>query len=234
MGATRTSKPAPAGERRSEVIAIIDYGMGNLRSVQKALERVGAQAEVVDSPDKVGNADGLVLPGVGAFAQAMERLTATGFDALCRSWTAADKPFLGICLGLQLLFTESEEFGPVRGLGIVPGRVVKFAGPAYAARGNEAGLKVPHMGWNSIRVVNPHPVVEWLPVGAMTYFVHSYYPVPDDPTWTVLTSDHGQEFTAAVGRGNLFASQFHPEKSGDVGLKMLTNFVSLVEKAKAA
>ena len=124
---------------------------------------------------------------------------------------------------------DIKEFGPVAGLDIAPGRVIKFAGPAYAAPGNESGLKVPHMGWNQIKVVNPHPVVADLPTDAMTYFVHSYYPVPDDPSWTVLTSDHGCEFNAAVGRGNLFASQFHPEKSGAVGLKMLTNFVGLVE-----
>ena len=213
------------------MIAIIDYGMGNLRSVQKALEKLGARAEIVDAPDQVGDARGLVLPGVGAFGQAMERLTTAGFVPLCRSWAAENRPFLGICLGLQLWFTESEEFGPVAGLGLVPGRVVKFAGPAYEAHHGVPGLKVPHMGWNRIQVVNPHPVVEGLPEGAMTYFVHSFYPVPDDPSWTVLTTDHGIEFTAAVGRGNLFASQFHPEKSGPVGLKMLANFVALVERA---
>ena len=212
------------------VIAIIDYGMGNLRSVQKALEKVGAPARIIDAPDQLGEARGLVLPGVGAFGQAMERLIASGFDTLCRSWAAEDRPFLGICLGMQLLFTESGEFGPVTGLDIAPGRVVKFAGPAYEAHGDAPGLKVPHMGWNRIKVVNPHPVVADLAAEAMTYFVHSYYPVPEDPTWTVLTSDHGREFTAAVGRGNLFASQFHPEKSGAVGLRMLTNFVALVEK----
>ena len=212
------------------MIAIIDYGMGNLRSVQKALEKVGAPARVIDAPGQIGEARGLVLPGVGAFGQAMERLLASGFDALCRSWAAEGRPFLGICLGMQLLFTESEEFGPVTGLDIVPGRVVKFTGPAYETHGDDPGLKVPHMGWNRIKVVTPHPVVADLPADAMTYFVHSYYPVPDDPTWTVLTSDHGMEFTAAVGRGNLFASQFHPEKSGAVGLKMLASFVALVEK----
>lgn len=213
------------------MIAIIDYGMGNLRSVQKALERVGAQAEIVDAPDKVGDAEALVLPGVGAFGQAMQRLTSSGFDAFCRDWAAADRPFLGICLGMQLLFTESEEFGPVAGLDIVPGRVVKFSGPAYEAHDGEPGLKVPHMGWNRVAVATPHPVVEGLPVDAMAYFVHSFHGIPNDPTWTVLTSDHGQTFTAAVGRGNLFASQFHPEKSGDVGLGLLTNFVQRVVKA---
>jgi glutamine amidotransferase len=212
------------------MIAIIDYGMGNLRSVQKALEKVGAPARVIASPDQLGDAAGLVLPGVGAFGQAMERLREAGFVRLVRDWAAADRPFLGICLGLQLLFSESEEFGPVPGLGIVPGRVVRFSGPAYKTSDGKPGLKVPHMGWNRITVVRPHPVVAGLPEGAMTYFVHSYYPVPEDPTWTVLTSDHGQVFTAAVGRGDLFASQFHPEKSGDVGLRMLANFVALVKE----
>jgi glutamine amidotransferase len=212
------------------MIAIIDYGMGNLRSVQKALEKVGAPARVIASADQLGDAAGLVLPGVGAFGQAMERLRGAGFVELVRDWTAADRPFLGICLGLQLLFSESEEFGPVSGLDVVPGRVVRFSGPAYETSDGKPGLKVPHMGWNRITVVRPHPVVEGLPEGAMTYFVHSYYPVPEDPTWTVLTSDHGQVFTAAVGRGNLFASQFHPEKSGDVGLRLLTNFVALVKE----
>lgn len=210
------------------MIAIIDYGMGNLRSVQKALERVGAQALIAATPEQAAGAEALVLPGVGAFGQAMERLTERGFDSFCKEWVAQDKPFLGICLGMQLLFSESEEFGQAEGLNIVPGRVVKFTGPAYEPHGDDPGLKVPHMGWNEVTVVRPHPVVEGLPAGAMTYFVHSFHPVPEDPEWTVLTSHHGQVFTAAVGRSNLFASQFHPEKSGDVGLLMLTNFVKLV------
>lgn len=210
----------------SPLIAIIDYGMGNLRSVQKALERLGARADIIESPSQVTRADALVLPGVGAFGQAMERLTASGFDGLCRSWTREDRPFLGICLGLQLLFSESEEFGPVKGLDIVPGKVVRFSGPAFEPHDGDSGLKIPHMGWNRVTVVRPHPVAAGLPAGAMAYFVHSYHAVPDDSDWTVLASEHGLEFTAAVGRGNLFASQFHPEKSGDVGLKMLSNFVA--------
>jgi len=212
------------------VIAIIDYGMGNLRSVQKALERVGAQAEIIAAPEQLGGAAGLVLPGVGAFGQAMERLQQSGFDQLVKRWVAQDRPFLGICLGLQLLFTESEEFGPVKGLAIVAGRVVRFSGPAYQSQDGEPGLKVPHMGWNRIQVVRPHPVTAGVPAHAMTYFVHSYYGVPDDPEWTAVTTEHGLEFTAAVGRGSAFASQFHPEKSGDVGLLMLRNFVSLVRE----
>ncbi len=212
------------------MIAIIDYGMGNLRSVEKALQRVGAEVHIITRPEEAAGAEALVLPGVGAFGQAMDRLREAGMDALVKSWVADDRPFLGICLGLQLLFSESEEFGPVQGLGIVPGRVVRFAGPAYEPHDGEPGLKVPHIGWNQIEVVRPHPVTADLPKGAMTYFVHSFYVVPDDSEWTALTSDHGVEFTAAVARGNLFASQFHPEKSGQVGLLMLTNFVRLVRE----
>jgi len=209
-------------------ICIIDYGMGNLRSVEKALEKVGAHATVIANPAPAEGADGLVLPGVGAFGQAMERLTSEGFDRLVKDWIAADRPFLGICLGLQLLFAESEEFGPVAGLDIVRGRVVRFTGPAYESHDGQPGLKVPHMGWNSLRVIKSHPVVAGLPDDAMAYFVHSYYCAPSDPGWTAITSDHGMSFTAAIAEGNLFASQFHPEKSGSVGLTMLANFVGLV------
>ena len=210
------------------MIAIIDYGMGNLRSVQKALERVGAEGAIIASPEEAAGAQGLVLPGVGAFGQAMERLSAAGFVECVRDWTGEDRPFLGICLGLQLLFSESDEFGPVAGIGVVPGRVVRFKGPAFEAAGDEPGLKVPHMGWNHLNVVRPHPVTAGIPEEAMAYFVHSYYCVPEAREWTAITANHGIEFTCAVGRGNLFASQFHPEKSGDVGLQMLTNFVDRV------
>jgi len=210
-------------------IAIIDYGMGNLRSVEKAFARVGAEPRIISSADDIREAQALVLPGVGAFGQAMERLSSAGLADLVKSWTAADRPFLGICLGLQLLFTESEEFGPAAGLDVVPGRVVRFRGPAFESTNEEPGLKVPHIGWNRLEVAKPHPVVDGIPEDAMAYFVHSYYCVPDDPDWTAVATEHGIRFTAAVGRGNVFASQFHPEKSGDIGLQMLTNFVALVE-----
>ena len=218
-------------------IAIIDYGMGNLRSVAKALERVGAAARVIGAPSELGDASGraspagLVLPGVGAFGQAMDRLVEAGWPDFIRGWVGEDRPFLGICLGLQLIFSESEEFGPVEGLDIVPGKVVRFRGPAYQQRGDQPGLKVPHIGWNSLRVVKDHPVVAGLPEGAMAYFVHSYYGLPEDASWTTIVTDHGIDFSSAVSRGNLFASQFHPEKSGDVGLHMLTSFVRLVQEA---
>jgi len=211
-------------------IAIIDYGMGNLRSVEKALERAGANARIIASPDEAFGAQALVLPGVGAFAQAMERLSESKFDDFVKAWASDDRPFLGICLGLQMLFTESEEFGPVAGLDIVPGRVVRFRGPAFEPKGEDPGLKVPHMGWNRLEVTKPHAMTAGIPEDAMAYFVHSYYCVPDDPDWTAVATDHGIRFTSAVARGNLFASQFHPEKSGDVGLKMLANFVRLVSQ----
>ena len=212
-------------------IAIIDYGMGNLRSVAKALERVGAAARIIAAPSELGEAEGLVLPGVGAFGQAMDRLTEAGFDDLVKGWAGEDRPFLGICLGLQLLFAESEEFGPMRGLDIVPGKVIRFRGPAYEQHGDQPGLKVPHIGWNSLRVVKDHPVAADVPDGAMAYFVHSYYGVPDDGGWATTLTDHGVDFASAISRGNVFASQFHPEKSGVVGLGMVTNFVRLVERA---
>lgn len=215
-------------------IAIMDYGMGNLRSVEKALTRVGAEARVISSPDQLGSAHALVLPGVGAFGQAMQRLREAKFDDLARAWVGEDRPFLGICLGLQMLFTESEEFGSAAGLDIVPGRVVRFRGPAFEGKADDPGLKVPHIGWNQLEIAKPHPVTHGMPDHAMAYFVHSYYCVPDDPDWTAITTEHGTRFVSAVARGNLFASQFHPEKSGDVGLGMLANFVELARDQAGA
>jgi glutamine amidotransferase len=212
-------------------IAIIDYGMGNLRSVAKAFEHIGAAARICAAPAEVASASALVLPGVGAFGQAMDRLSAAGWPDYIRSWVGEDRPFLGICLGLQLLFTESDEFGPVPGLNIVPGRVIRFTGPAYERTAETPGLKVPHIGWNELRVVQDHPVVRNLSKGAMAYFVHSYYGVPDEDSWSTIKTEHGVAFTAAVSRGTLFASQFHPEKSGEVGLGMLRNFVQMVAEA---
>jgi imidazole glycerol-phosphate synthase subunit HisH len=212
-------------------IAIIDYGMGNLRSVAKAFEHIGAAARICAEPSEVTDASALVLPGVGAFGQAMDRLSAAHWPDYIRSWAGEDRPFLGICLGLQLLFTESDEFGPVAGLDLVPGRVIRFTGPAYERTADKPGLKVPHIGWNALQVVQDHPVVRNIPEGAMAYFVHSYYGVPEEESWTTIVTEHGIEFAAAVSRGHIFASQFHPEKSGEVGLGMLTNFVQMVAEA---
>jgi glutamine amidotransferase len=202
------------------VIAIIDYGMGNLRSVQKGLERVGYAAEVTRDPARIEAADGVVLPGVGAFGACMDNLRAYGLIDTVRRVITRGTPFLGICLGMQLLFDESEEFGRVPGLGIFPGRVVRF--PETPA------LKVPHMGWNQIRKQGEPPHLRGIDDGAFVYFVHSYYVVPADPSLTATTTEYGIEFTSAIARDNVFAAQYHPEKSQTVGLKILANFGRIV------
>jgi len=202
-------------------IVIIDYGMGNLRSVQKAFEQVGCQAVVTTDPALASRADKLVLPGVGAFRDCMRNLTDGGFVAPIRAHIDAGKPFLGICLGLQLLFTESEEFGRHRGLGIIPGKVVRF--PAGAQEQGDA-LKVPHMGWNRIDIHRPAPLYQEVPDGSFVYFVHSYYVVPDDPAVIATETGYGQSFCSSIWRDNVMATQFHPEKSQAVGLQMLKNF----------
>jgi len=210
------------------MIAVIDYGMGNLRSVVKGFEKVGVTAEVTGDPDVVRAADGVVLPGVGAFGMAMEHLQAAGLDAAIKDAVAAGTPFLGICLGLQLLFTESEEFGPVRGLDILSGRVVRFF-----PDGAPDGVKIPHMGWNGIEKRRPVPVLVDVPDGSYVYFVHSYYVAPEDPAVIATTTEFGgQPFVSSVATGNLFASQFHPEKSGELGLRILRSFGRVVEGAK--
>jgi glutamine amidotransferase len=202
------------------VIAIIDYGMGNLRSVQKGLERVGYAAEVTRDPVRIESAAGVVLPGVGAFGACMDNLRAYGLIDTVRRVITRGAPFLGICLGMQLLFDESEEFGRVPGLGIFPGRVVRF--PEVPA------LKVPHMGWNQIRKQGEPPHLRGIDNGAFVYFVHSYYVVPADPSLTATTTEYGVEFTSAIARDNVFAAQYHPEKSQAVGLKILENFGAIV------
>jgi glutamine amidotransferase len=204
-------------------IAIIDYGMGNLRSVQKAFERLGHAAEVTGDADRIVRAPGVVLPGVGAFAACMTNLAAAGLVEPVKHVIRAGRPFLGICLGMQLLFDESDEFGPVAGLGILPGRVVRF--PADSER------KVPHMGWNSLRVVRHAPELAGIDDGAYVYFVHSYYPVPRDADVVATRTPYGEEFASSVVRDNVFACQFHPEKSQQVGLRLLDNFVGVVRGA---
>lgn len=201
-------------------LAIVDYGMGNLRSVQKALERVGQAAEITRDPERVATAPAVVLPGVGAFGACMENLTGYGLAEPVRAAIDAGRPFLGICLGMQLLFEESEEFGPVRGLGVLPGRVVRF--PESPER------KVPHMGWNTLHVERRVPALADVAEGAYVYFVHSYYPVPADPALVATTTPYGEPFASSVARDNVFACQFHPEKSQRVGLRLLENFVAVV------
>ena len=210
------------------MIAVVDYGMGNLRSVVKGLEKVGAAAVVTADPAVVSAADGVVLPGVGAFGMAMDHLRQSGLDAAILAAIAAEKPFLGICLGLQLLFEESEEFGPVRGLGVFPGRVVRFF-----PEGAPAGVKIPHMGWNELEMRAPTPVLADIPEHTYVYFVHSYYVAPEDPSIIATSTEYsGQHFTSSITAGNLFACQFHPEKSGALGLRMLSNFSAQTIKSK--
>ncbi|QDU22277.1 imidazole glycerol phosphate synthase subunit HisH [Urbifossiella limnaea] len=201
-------------------VVIVDYGMANLRSVQKAFERVGAAAEVTPDPDRVAAARKVVLPGVGAFRDAIARLRETGLAEVLSDHVRADRPFLGICLGYELLFSRSFEDGVFPGLDLFPGDVVRFP--------EVRGLKVPHMGWNTLRPTRPGcPLLAGLPADPAVYFVHSYYPVPADPTLTAAETDYPTPFASAVWRGNVFGTQFHPEKSQDVGLAMLRNFARL-------
>jgi glutamine amidotransferase len=196
---------------------IVDYGMANLRSVQKAIEAVGGQAEVTADPNRVAAAERLIVPGVGAFRDAMARLRETGLAEVIQTHVRADRPFFGICLGLQLLFEKGREDGEHQGLGLLPGTVERLAaGP---------GVKVPHMGWNQVRATRPHPYLATDIDGGWFYFVHSYAARPSDPELTLLTADHGETFTAAVAHGRLFATQFHPEKSQAIGRRLLQRFL---------
>ncbi len=203
------------------MIAIIDYGMGNLRSVQKAFEKIGATARIVPFPRDLANARGIVLPGVGAFGQAMENLRAIGWIDPLRDACARGVPFIGICLGMQLLFESSEEMGLHEGLGILRGQVKRFNGE----------LKVPQMGWNQIHIQAKQrsPLLHNVADGSYAFFVHSYYCAPRDTEIVLATTEYGTEFASVVGRGNIFGAQFHPEKSQSVGLKMLENFTDIVK-----
>jgi glutamine amidotransferase len=203
------------------MITIIDYGMGNLRSVQKGFERLGFTAKVTSDPGEVERAGKLVLPGVGAFRDCMDNLRSGGFVEPIKQHIEDGRPFLGICLGLQLLFTESEEFGRHQGLGIIPGRVVRF--PSEMRQGGEE-LKVPHMGWNQITVCREAPIFKGVADGSSVYFVHSYYVVPEDEGVVATVTDYGISFCSSIWRDNVMATQFHPEKSQKVGLAMLKNF----------
>ena len=200
------------------MITIVDYGMGNLRSVQKGFEKVGVAARITDDPAAVARAERLVLPGVGACGDAMKGLESRGLIEPIREFIDTGRPFLGICLGLQLLFTKSYEGGEFAGLGIIPGEVVRFP--------SQPGLKVPHMGWNQLRIRLRTPVLDGIDDAAFVYFVHSYFVVPNDPTLTATETDYPTPFTSAVARDNIFATQFHPEKSQQVGLRLLRNFAT--------
>ena len=196
-------------------IAIIDYGMGNLHSAAKALEKVGAQVTVTRDPELVRQADKVILPGVGAFGDCMKNLNERELAPVIHEVIAAGKPFLGICVGLQLLFEGSEEDPGVAGLGIFKGMVRKIAAP---------GLKIPHMGWNNLEYRTSSSLFQGLPPAAYVYFVHSFHAVPTDESCITAVTDYGGQVTAAVGRGLVQAVQFHPEKSSAVGLKILANF----------
>ena len=211
------------------MIAIIDSGIANLRSAQKGFERVGGDAKIVDDPRALRDASGIVLPGVGAFRDGITKLRDGGFvEPLLRA-IEVGKPVLGICLGLHFLFSESEEFGHHRGLNIVKGRVVRF--PDAVVSGNGGGtmtrLKVPHIGWNQIRIERQAPIFRGIPDGSFFYFVHSYYVIPEDAGVIAATTEYGHRFTSILWKDNLFACQFHPEKSQALGLQLLKNFASL-------
>lgn len=196
------------------MIAIIDYGMGNLASVRNALYKLGYPAFITRNKEEVLKAGKVILPGVGAFADAMDNLVSTGMDQVVKQVIAEGTPLLGICLGLQLLFTTSEENGIHKGLDIIKGHVTKLPD----------GLKIPHMGWNQIEPREDSRLFGGIEPGSFCYFVHSYYVKPDDDTYTAAKTFYATGFTSAVEKGSLFATQFHPEKSGTVGLKILKNF----------
>lgn len=206
------------------MIGIIDYGMGNLRSVEKAFLALGARCEVISEPVDPRPLSGLVLPGVGAFAEAMDNLETAGWTEWIRERADSGLPLLGICLGLQLFFSRSEEGVGADGLDIFPGRVVRFP---------DSVPVVPHMGWNRLEIKKTGGLFSGIADGSFLYFVHSYYPVPEDDKVVAAVTDYGVDFVSAVSSGNIFGLQFHPEKSQSVGLKILKNFVRITESGSS-
>ncbi|PYV88223.1 MAG: imidazole glycerol phosphate synthase subunit HisH [Acidobacteria bacterium] len=199
------------------MITIIDYAINNLRSVEKAFQSLGIAVEASDDPRKIGAAEKLILPGVGAFADAMNNLRAKKLQELIRDRVRYGTPLLGLCLGLQLLFSESEEFGRTLGFDFIPGKVKRLP----------ADLKVPHIGWNQLHVKRPDPLLEGISEGSFVYFVHSYYAEAEEAGDVLATTDYGLEFTAIARKSNVWATQFHPEKSQEVGLRLLRNFAMI-------
>jgi glutamine amidotransferase len=205
------------------VIAVVDYGIGNLGSVTKGFRHVGAEVRLTGDPDALRRASALVLPGDGAFGATMAEIERRGLVPVLREAVEAGTPLLGICIGMQVLFEESEEHGVFQGLGLLPGRVRRFDGE----------LPIPHMGWNELHAYQSHPLLHGIPDGAHVYFVHSYF-CDAPPEVTIASSDYGREFAAIVGRERVLGVQFHPEKSQEVGLRMVANFVRFVETTRRA
>jgi glutamine amidotransferase len=201
-------------------IVIIDYGMGNLRNVQKGFERIGLEAKLTRNKKEIEKASGVVLPGVGAFKDCMENLKKYGLIEPLLKSIQKGKPYLGICLGLQILFSESEEFGSHQGLGLIKGKVVKFR--------PDPEHKVPHMGWNTVEKEKEVPLLQGIENGDFFYFVHSYYVLPKETEWISTFTTYGEPFVSSIWKGNLFATQFHPEKSQQKGLRILENFVKML------
>jgi len=203
-------------------VIVLDYGAGNLRSVARAIEHVGFQADVSTDPRALDDADAVVMPGVGAAADTMRHLQSRGFVASLRQYIKADRPFLGVCMGFQALLTVSEEGGEHHCLDIVPGRVRRLP----SMNGSGTALKIPHMGWNTVAQEKEHPIFEGVPDGSYFYFVHSYYPDPEDASLVIGRTEYGVSFASVIGRGALIATQFHPEKSGRAGLQLYHNFLT--------
>ena len=201
----------------SKRVVIVDYGAGNLHSVSRAVVNAGTRPLVTSNAAYLDDAEALIVPGVGAAADTMRNLREHGLVQPIRDYIASGRPFLGVCMGQQALFDVSEEGGEHKCLGILPGRVVRFAN----------GLKVPHMGWNQVRIVKHHPIFEGVDDGSYFYFVHSYYPQPTDPDVVIGETEYGVNFASVIARDNIVATQFHPEKSGEAGLRMYANFLKI-------
>lgn len=203
------------------MIALVDYGMGNIRSVSKAIEAAGGDLIITQSPEEIRKAKAIVLPGVGAFRDCMNNLTDLGLLETVKEEILKGKPYLGICLGMQILFTESEEFGICKGLNLIKGRVIRF--------NLSREYKIPHMGWNTVKFKKKSQFLSEIPDNSYFYFVHSFFVLPEEQKFTAGVTEYGEEFTSMIIHENIFATQFHPEKSQKMGLKLLSNFVNLIK-----